>query len=220
MRRLLEGLRTALVVVVVCVAAAYGLSSPAKADPGDAAVLLRLVNGYCSGTILAPPKHPDVSHTILTDTHCFTGSGTLVGVGDRAATALRVIHDGNDHALVTTDVALTGGAPVDYLSPIRQTAKIRYWGNPWGHVDVYREGYIMGACEIGKDCLKVPKLDYSGLAFMLSTPSAGGDSGAGVFDEAGHLIGTVTAIQPAAPTIEVTLMFPFAFTAEQWRSIQ
>lgn len=156
--------------------------------------------GVCSGTAVG-------RDVILSATHCWEG-GKLIRVNGEEAYALRILHDGADHALVRVNLAfarwaVAGGAP-------KQGERVSMIGNPSGEPDMYREGYVVRA---------------TADKVFIDMQGFGGDSGAGVFDSRGTLVAVVSAgalwIRPGTPFhMALTLAYPLAFTDEQWREIR
>jgi V8-like Glu-specific endopeptidase len=124
----------------------------------------------CSGTAIAP----DV---ILTAEHCLDGTLTTVD-----GFPVRVVGLGKSKArdMATIRVA---GVRFESWSRIGRSAKqgdrVRWWGNPLGLPDMYREGYVS---RVGNGQL------------IVDATICKGDSGAGVFNDAGRLVGVVSAM--------------------------
>lgn len=165
-------------------------------------VALRLTlegGGHCSGTAVGP-------QLVLTASHCLD-VGRIVAIDDREAYALRVIHDGRDHALVRVSVTFRRWAA---LGPaMQQGDRVRWIGNPAGEPDMYREGYVVRA-----------HTDE----VLIDGPSFAGDSGAGLFDSRGRLVGVLLGGKwwqsRGGAVFAVTLAYPLAFTPEQWAEMR
>jgi hypothetical protein len=102
---------------------------------------------------------------------------------------------------------------------------VHFWGNPRGILDVYREGYIGGFCFVPQQCLAniehaVTGVHFQGPAWEVIAPGAEGDSGTGVFDENGRLIGVISATMPLDSSFSPMMIFPMAFTPQQWSTIR
>ena len=148
-------------------------------------VRLEIPDGICSGTVVTPS-------VILSAGHCFGDvreedqgkeakkePPTSMKINGRTVKILAVVLDGNDHALVHVDfvfpyVAHLGRKP-------RTGAHVHYYGNPAGLDLIYREGYVAS---------------YRHSAMMLNINGFFGDSGAGIFDEFGEVIGVMNFINP------------------------
>lgn len=165
------------------------------------AVRLTSDDGQCSATV--------VSHkAILTAAHCFAGAKTLA-IDGKPVQVLKILQDGNDHVLVVVahrfaHFAQVGQAP--------QTGdKLHMVGNPGPLQDLYREGVVYGPAAIeGKTVT------------LYSLPIWFGDSGAGLFDRHGYLVGVVSFIYrlDRGPSWQASASFPLAFTPDQWRQVQ
>jgi S1-C subfamily serine protease len=138
-------------------------------------------DGTCSGTIVAPS-------VILSAGHCFEEEEdndwqlpmpgpTTMKVDGYKVKILAVVTDDNDHALVKVDFVFHNAAKLGKVPAVG--AKVHYWGNPAGLNNVYREGYVTG----------YPHGDMS-----LDLNGFFGDSGAGIFDESGNVVGVVSYI--------------------------
>lgn len=158
------------------------------AQPVTHAATLRLVlnNGLCSGTAIG-------KHKILTATHCMTGS-TLVAVNQRPVKVGARVDDGKDHTILTVDIDFIAWAKVA-PNKIKQGDRIRFWGNPQGIHDQYREGVISGSDQNRE---------------FMDVTIGHGDSGAGVFNTAGEVVGVVSAVGDA-DGFRLGVMYPIAF---------
>jgi len=139
------------------------------------AVRLNIPGGVCSGTVVSPT-------VILTAGHCFEAdeegyTPTVMQVNGYPVKILAVVFDGNDHALVRVDFFFQQWASIG--KQLQPGARVHYWGNPAGLNFVYREGYVTG---------------YEHGTMVLDVNGFFGDSGAGLFDENGDVVGTINTI--------------------------
>ena len=145
------------------------------------AVRLEIGEGVCSGTVVAPT-------VILSAGHCFIDeedddegdpapAPTHMLVNGRDVKILAIVFDGNDHALVEVDFFFHDWASIGKQPPVG--THVHYWGNPAGKNFLYREGYVT---------------NYDHSMMMLNINGFFGDSGAGIFDEAGNVVGVVNII--------------------------
>lgn len=180
-------------------ALALAASGCADARPKDAAVRLDFDGGVCSGTAVG-------ESIILTAEHCWQ-AGRLRMVNGFPAHALEIVKDGKDHVLVRVTVTFRKWARMGPQA--QQGDRLRWFGNPAGQSDVYREGYVARTDD------KEIWLDARGF---------GGDSGSGLFDSAGRVTGVLTGVKswanPSGLRFDMIVVYPLAFTAEQWREIR
>lgn len=151
--------------LLLCLILAACASGP---TPKDAVALLEFEGGgTCSGTFLAP-------RMLLTASHCFDGVRPLVEVNKHPVNVVSIRHDGADHALLVLDVDFPAWVSIG-PSPA-QGDEVYFYGNPSGLRDLLRRGVIAGTNE----------------HFIFADITVGhGDSGAGVFNRHGELVGVV-----------------------------
>lgn len=208
---LFDAVLGAAVAVLFCVAFS------AHADPHAATLSLEFNDGWCSGTAVG-------QHTILTATHCIVDGAVLETVNGLPAREVSAVSDGIDHTLLQVDMVMPVVATVD-TAGLHQGTHVHFWGNPEGVLDVYREGYIGGFCFVPQQCLRnlvhaVTGVTFGGPAWEVIAPGAEGDSGTGVFDENDRLIGVISATMPLGDYMSPMIVFPMAFTPQQWSTIR
>ena len=182
----------------------------APADPRAASVPLQVTDGGCSATIY-------LDHTILTAAHCLAG-GDVVSIGGRPAKSLWTLKDKTDHVFVVTNLTFEVTPPVfNFTGGLPQGTTIRYYGSPLGIPDQYRLGYVTGTCKAdycfpGLSAALGLSGDYQ--VTLLSVMGQHGDSGAGIFNDAGEVVGVVSLIQQEMPPPFTPMgALPFTFTA-------
>jgi V8-like Glu-specific endopeptidase len=145
------------------------VSVPPMESMRASALRLQFAESLCSGTAIGPDL-------ILTAQHCY-GSPLLFVNGQ----AVKVTHVGRDkHDTLTLRITGVTFKHWARLGPLpKQGDRIRWWGNPEGNGDIYREGYVSRA---DKDLL------------VISAPICHGDSGAGVMNDRGEVVAVVTAM--------------------------
>lgn len=135
------------------------------------ALSLRLEWGdsVCAGT-------PIAATVIRTAAHCVKPGPVIVN-----GTMVAVI----SVSPVTTDVVdmSIAGQVFDTWATqgpaLREGDRVRWWGRPHGEPLVYREGYV---AKVGPE------------AIFIDAPICSGDSGSGLFDSMGRLVGVVSAM--------------------------
>jgi V8-like Glu-specific endopeptidase len=132
---------------------------------------LNMASGVCGGTAIGPA-------TLRTAAHCLDMGGPLQKVDLHAVTVVIVARKGKDW------VDITLSAPIFKTwahvgPPMHQGDRVRWWGVPMGESDMYRQGYVARA-----DADLV----------VIDATICHGDSGSGIFNDAGQLVGVVTAM--------------------------
>ncbi len=133
----------------------------------------------CSGTIVGP-------RAVLTATHCeFIGTRPITIAGQPVKVEL-MLDDGQDHRIVF----LSGVRFSEFTRLSETRAKpgetVWYAGTPGTSNLLLRKGYVAGPC----DPTQCPILD----SILLDINGYFGDSGAGVYNEHGALVGVVHGI--------------------------
>lgn len=144
-------------------------SIPTHNDLRANALRLEFERGLCSATAIG-------AHTILTAKHCFIAGGKLVSISGTKVEQGKLTELANDvvtaevSGITFTHFAKIGGRP-------RQGDRVRWFGNPGGVADIYRTGYIVRSWTD---------------ELMIDAQVYGGDSGSGVYDDDGLLIGVIS----------------------------
>ena len=167
------------------------------ADAHRAAVFLAMDKGTCSGTVVGP-------HTVLTAEHCLTGTHHLA-INGQPVEVEGVMLDRHDHALVRITARFDAWASLG--KPEAQGEPVFVLGNPGDLRDVYRHGFVSGKAKQGA----VTLYDLNGYF---------GDSGSGIFNDRGELIGVVSVMVQQVDGGYMKLMgsFPITFTSDQWKA--
>src|SRR5581483_4615554 len=160
--------------------------------------------GVCSGTAVGP-------HAILTATHCEVSTGQSLLIGSTRVQIVGVMRDGSDHTLLL----ITGASLPHVVTGEERTLavgeSIRMVGNPGGVEQMFRRGYIMGGTT-DSEGERLIVLDINGFP---------GDSGAGLIDAAGHVVGVISLIHtewrddPCSCMMKTMAAFPLAFSQQQ-----
>lgn len=187
----------ACLVLIAALALTTAAKAPEPLVTHEATVLLVFADkGRCSGTIIG-------AHSILSASHCFAES-PLAKINGKPAKVVASLSDGADHTIITVNVTFERWATRG--TGIEQGTRVHLWGNPLGIENLYREGVVAGWFD--KDWLAID---------LLVAP---GDSGSGLFDERGYLVGVVSSVVAPTEYFHLTGIRPFAFTPEQWASVQ
>jgi hypothetical protein len=158
------------------------------------ALRVTLNDSICSGTAVG-------RNLVLTAEHCFKHGPLVVSVDGQRVEVLERVSDGQDHVLVRVSATFDRWAAVG-PKPV-QGQSVRWIGQPGAMEDVYRLGYVA-------------KVD--GEAIYIDGASYRGDSGAGLFDSEGRVIGVLMGVGDMH-TMQLTMAKPLAFTAAQWREV-
>ena len=146
--------------------------------------------GLCSATAVA-------ANVLLTAKHCLQPSDNFVVLEDRRIPILRVEVDSRDHALVWVGKKFPAWAKRGPAPP--KGAALSFFGNVDGFVQLYRTGRMAG---------------WEGGAMVYDMTCGKGDSGAGVFNESGELVGMVSAVY-VGPIVRLCISYPWAFSPQQ-----
>jgi S1-C subfamily serine protease len=195
----------------LCGLAALALAKACTAEPTSSMTAARLTidGATCSGTVVAPS-------TILSAAHCFQDDdpiALLLGHVAPVPTELLVdgykvyieaiTFDGADHALVKVIFVFKDHAQLAHQRP-DVGAKVHYHGNPAKVNNVYREGYVTS---------------YDRGDMVMDVNGFFGDSGAGVFDESGKVVGVVSYMgvhQHQGVIFKLMGAYPLEFTPLQY----
>lgn len=152
----------------------------------DAYVALRFEGATCSGTAIGPD-------TFITADHCFDG-GDLLTVNGNMVAVVSILRDGNDHAKVTVAGAKFTTWAKWAKRPMVQGDAVTWIGGPAGETHVLRRGYVA-------------KVSTEGV--LIDAQIWKGDSGAGVLNDRGELVGMVSAMTGPAPSFVMAVLLPF-----------
>ncbi len=143
--------------------------TPTHDELRQTALRLVFTNGLCSATAIGPD-------TLLSARHCF--GGKLVSVDGKPVTVVSSRAESRDRIVVKVKGvtfkhwAKRGPVPA-------QGDHLRFWGNPEGEPNVYREALV---ARVWKD------------GIVLQTTVCPGDSGAGLMNALGQVVGVVSAV--------------------------
>lgn len=159
--------------------------------------------GHCSGTAVSPS-------VILTASHCFQAPLVKLSVNGQEVKALRGVDDESDHTLVVLDrPVFTRWARLE-MRQLRQGEEVSILGNPGSWRSLYRAGLVAG----DDNEPPVPGSQFIDIQIF------GGDSGSGVFDYRGRLVGVISytknQVNPRSlGQIAMAGVLPIKFTREQ-----
>lgn len=126
--------------------------------------------GGCSGTFIGPS-------ILLSASHCFPVESGMVMIGHTPANIVSMRKDAGDTVIVVLDYQHPAWAKLGKRP--KQGDRLFYYGNPEGLSDLLRRGYVVGENERG---------------ILLDMAIGGGDSGAGLFNERGEVVGVVSGV--------------------------
>lgn len=171
-------------------------AAPAYANKDAVHRIETLGGGVCGATAVG-------KHVLLTAAHCIGPTDRLLIIDGTGVSIHHIEVDGSDHALIV--VAQTFPVHVSLGKPPKQGDRVHWWGNPAGWADMYRTGVVAGLFEGGNTAI-----DANGWL---------GDSGSGVFNARGELVGVVSAIA-GQQIFKFTVMYQIRYTPEQWEVVQ
>jgi len=124
----------------------------------------------CSATAVA-------KDVILTAKHCVEGDEKTLTIAGQTVPIGQMAEDGLDHVLIQVGVTFKTWAS---RGPTPKPGDaVRIYGNADGYEQIYRTGYVMG---------------WAGYQLLMDMNCGLGDSGAGIFNDAGQLVGVVSAV--------------------------
>lgn len=157
---------------------------------------------FCGGTAVGV-------HTVLTAGHCVLGSDlSLVGINGQKASLQVLAYDEADHVLLSTTLDLVPAA----VGPAPKFGdEVVLIGMPKGTGPFLRKGYYMGAVQPGAVGPWPMFLD------VYDVMVDNGDSGSGVFDSKGRLVGVVSVVLQSPRTTSWGPMgsWPLVFSKEE-----
>lgn len=159
-------------------------------------------------------------NVIATATHCLANSGeakNVIALDLNPVAILVRVDDGSDNSLVKINAHLRKHTRISTHAPV-QGDEVFIFGNPGTLVDMYRRGEIMGFAK--------PESGES-IWILMDMNTGKGDSGSGIMNNYGEVIGTVSEIALADKreikmpyvTAKVTAFHPFNFTKEQLKAV-
>lgn len=150
--------------------------------------------GLCSATAVG-------REVLLTAKHCIAENDSVVYLGDKRVTIRHIEVDGRDHALLWVDERFPVWAQRG-PTPHKGDA-LSFVGNVDGFDQFYRSGQMAG---------------WYSSAMLLDMTCGKGDSGAGVFNESGQLVGMISAVY-VGPIVRFCVSYPLAFSPKQWARV-
>jgi hypothetical protein len=200
-------MKSILLALVLTVGLSCNASVPPNihADTHKIEQLTMFGLSHCSATAIGP-------HTLLTASHCEVATDDIGIDGKDVAKITRIVRDNFDHSILyLKDVTFKVWAEFDKEGQIGDDVFI--FGNPGHFDDLLRKGYIAGHApfhieEVNLD-IPITLLDLNGFF---------GDSGSGVFNTNGKLIGVVSTLsvqQSDKAQSKYMGMMPMNFTEQQ-----
>ena len=183
-------MRSLLLTLLAFAAGCTGCVSVPQSEHGATMRVTFADHGLCSATAVGPS-------TILIATHCLTAP--LKTASSIMAHEVSRVDDKHDHSLVRLNIRFASWAK--FGESARQGDEIHYYGNALGFNDLLRRGYVAN-CD--------------GTACMVDVEGAPGDSGSGVFDASGRIIGVISQMYQANNfQFRMMVLCPLTFTQAQ-----
>lgn len=163
-------MKYALLALLAFVTGCSGcVNAPTRSDLKSTALRLEFSDGLCSGTSRGP-------HELSTAKHCVV-SGVLTKVNGVPVKVVGIRETGPDSVIVSVrGVKFTRWPRVGQA---RQGDNVWWIGNPMGASNQLRQGYVSGFWEGD---------------VLIAAATCVGDSGSGIFNERGELVGIVSRI--------------------------
>ena len=160
-------------------------------------------------------------NVIATATHCLVNSGEfkdVIALDLNPVAILVRVDDGSDNSLVKVNAHLPHHTRIS-SHEYTWGDEVFIFGNPGTLLDMYRHGEIMGYAN--------PATKGEGMWVIVDMNTGKGDSGSGIMNNYGEVIGTVSEIALADKreikmpfvTAKVTSFHPFNFTKKQLKAV-
>lgn len=151
----------------------------------DTAVFIEMESGHCSAALYQDQYH------ILTATHCVEDGNDITATtthrGGRQLNSGQIVaNDGRDHVVIRLERPLKG-RPAQIAPMPPPGSPVYIYGNPSDYRFLLRIGHVAGTFK-GDDGTFYYVMDISGWH---------GDSGGGIYDQHGNIVGTVHAYTSA-----------------------
>lgn len=156
----------------------------------------------CGGTAIG-------RRTIVTASHCLLPEVGLTSMDGKPVVITKVHDDGKDHVMVYVDRDLPTVAKRG--RPLAIGDDVYIWGHPHGLGLLFRKGYYAGD-------IKHPGTGVN--YYTYDVESIFGDSGSGIFNSKGELVGMVSQLLSLDPRFRMVITAEFHFTPEQWKDVK
>lgn len=163
----------------------------------------------CSATAIGP-------HALLTASHCEQATSKItIDDNDEPSKILNVIRDEQDHTIYIVGDTFKEYAVISVVPPVVGD-DVFMFGNPGKKTNIFRKGYVVYTRGVSVSLFSVTP---AFVAYDLN--GFEGDSGAGIFNDSGELVGVVSVadieVDEKDKTFTMKLMVcpNLAFTADQ-----
>lgn len=180
--------------------------SKAERDARDVTVKISFVDGsssYCGATVI------DKRGVIVTADHCIDSKIEMIRIDGSLTRVKQVISDVSDHTILVVNRKFDKAAVIAERPGVGTGVFI--WGNS-RFDDLFRRGYVSGFYRVFW-----PDGIGTHNNMVMDMMVGGGDSGSGIFDEKGRLVGVVTGTfdWQGGNYPVVSCALEFTFTAKQ-----
>lgn len=196
-------LRSVLLSILATTSGCSAAASPRLASHEASVSLGTSDKLFCSGVAVKP-------HVVMTATHCLPPGMKEIWINGVKQPLVILASDVTDHSLIRIKQRMK---PVRFGAAPEPGDFVFIWGMPSGAPFMFRQGYYSGLVNSNGEVVSVYDLNIWG-----------GDSGSGIFDARGKLVGTTISMLgrhvsngTVLYTWKMAVSRPYSFTDKQWK---